>query len=423
MKKIIKKLSIMTGVLCLMLAGAVFGGNTGSAQTISVDSGWISGHRDAYDADLLDQYQFTVPSDGKVTVTCKSMKSDWTIRLENADCTESYNYASGGNGASCSEYVKAGTYGIFFDTDYNDWEGDYQFKVEFTPVDCDVPEPNNDFLSATPITLNQIKKGLLTDTNEYDYFQINLTTATTLRISTTGEGNRNVSVYDSNYIVKLDHPSGISGNDTEEVYLAAGTYYIKMTGYVSEGNPYTIKCSAMQYITDINLRGPVAVVTRGQSMNLLASITPSDASQKTLQWSSNDRGVAAVSGNGTVTGKGIGYAIIRAASMDGSNKSQSTTVVVKPAKIAMKSMKLKKGDKRKITIKVKKQKGAFYQYQYATNKKFKKAKLISGSYATTTTMRLAKKKKYYVRVRGYVSYDGKSYYGAWSKVKTIYTKK
>lgn len=56
MKKIIKKLSIMTGVLCLMLAGAVFGGNTGSAQTISVDSGWISGHRDAYDADLLDQY-------------------------------------------------------------------------------------------------------------------------------------------------------------------------------------------------------------------------------------------------------------------------------------------------------------------------------------------------------------------------------
>lgn len=85
MKKIIKKLSIMTGVLCLMLAGAVFGGNTGSAQTISVDSGWISGHRDAYDADLLDQYQFTVPSDGKVTVTCKSMKSVWTIRLENAD--------------------------------------------------------------------------------------------------------------------------------------------------------------------------------------------------------------------------------------------------------------------------------------------------------------------------------------------------
>lgn len=37
--------------------------------------------------------------------------------------------------------------------------------------------------------------------------------------------------------------------------------------------------------------------------------------------------------------------------------------------------------------------------------------------------RLAKKKKYYVRVRGYVTYNGKNYYGAWSKVKAIRTKK
>lgn len=35
--------------------------------------------------------------------------------------------------------------------------------------------------------------------------------------------------------------------------------------------------------------------------------------------------------------------------------------------------------------------------------------------------RLAKKKKYYVRVRGDVTNNGKNYYGAWSKVKTIRT--
>ena len=67
-------------------------------------------------------------------------------------------------------------------------------------------------------------------------------------------------------------------------------------------------------------------------------------------------------------------------------------------------------------------KGAIYQYQYATSKKFKKAKSIRSSYSTATTMnRLAKKKKYYVRVRGYVTNNGKNYYGAWSKVKTIHT--
>lgn len=424
MRETVRKLSIMAGTLCLMLAGVVFGGITGSAQTISVGSNWTTGHYSKGDADLLHQYQFTVPKDGKVTVTCKSMETNWTIYLKNADCTEYYNYAGGGNSASFSEYVKAGTYGVYFEPSYRwDYEGDYQFKVEFNPVECDVPEPNNDFLSATPITLNQVKKGLLTDTNREDYFKIDLKTATSLQISTAGQEYRSVYIYDSNYVEK--YSNSYSGNYTTEEYLAAGTYYIRVKECSNDHNClYTIKCSAVQYITGINLRGPVAVITRGKSMNLLASITPSDASQKTLQWSSNDRGVAAVSGNGTVTGKGIGYTTISASSIDGSNKSQSTTVVVKPAKIAMKSVKLTKRDKRKITIKVKGQKGASYQYQYATSKKFKKSKSIRSEYSSTTTMRrLAKKKKYYVRVRGYITYDGKNYYGAWSKVKTIRTKK
>ena len=57
-------------------------------------------------------------------------------------------------------------------------------------------------------------------------------------------------------------------------------------------------------------------------------------------------------------------------------------------------------------------------------KKFKKAKSIRSSYLTATTMnRLAKKKKYYLRVRGYVTNNGKNYYGAWCRAKAIRTKK
>ena len=87
--------------------------------------------------------------------------------------------------------------------------------------------------------------------------------------------------------------------------IMAGTYYINIHGTIHNDNdgPYTIKCSDIQYITGINLRGPVAVITRGQSMNLLTSITPSNASQKTLRWSSNDRDVVTISGNGMATGK------------------------------------------------------------------------------------------------------------------------
>ena len=69
--------------------------------------------------------------------------------------------------------------------------------------------------------------------------------------------------------------------------IMAGRYYINIHRTIHNDNdgPYTIKCSAIQYITGINLRGPVAVITRGQSMNPLTSITPSNASQKTLRWS------------------------------------------------------------------------------------------------------------------------------------------
>lgn len=91
----------------------------------------------------------------------------------------------------------------------------------------------------------------------------------------------------------------------EKVKYYGKTYYINIhrTNYNYNDGSYTIKCSAIQYITGINLRGPVAVITRGQSMNLLTSITPSNASQKTLRWSSNDRDVVTISGNGMATGK------------------------------------------------------------------------------------------------------------------------
>lgn len=91
----------------------------------------------------------------------------------------------------------------------------------------------------------------------------------------------------------------------EKVKYYGKTYYINIhrTNYNYNDGSYTIKCSAIQYITGINLRGPVAVITKGQSMNLLTSITPSNASQKTLRWSSNDRDVVTISGNGMATGK------------------------------------------------------------------------------------------------------------------------
>ena len=67
-----------------------------------------------------------------------------------------------------------------------------------------------------------------------------------------------------------------------------------------------------------------------------------------------------------------------------------------------------------------------YEIQYATNSKFtsaKKVTITNKKTDKTTISKLSGKKKYYVRVRSYTTVKGTKYYGAWSSVKNVTTKK
>lgn len=89
--------------------------------------------------------------------------------------------------------------------------------------------------------------------------------------------------------------------------------------------------------------------------------------------------------------------------------------------------------KKKFTVKWKKQatQTTGYQIQYSTNKSFKKNNktmtVSKNKTASKTIAKLSAKKKYYVRIRTYkiVKINGKNtkIYSAWSKTKTVTTKK
>lgn len=64
-----------------------------------------------------------------------------------------------------------------------------------------------------------------------------------------------------------------------------------------------------------------------------------------------------------------------------------------------------------------------YQIQYATNKKFKKAKKKTVKSTFVTLKKLKKKKTYFIRIRTYKIADGKRVYGKWSSVKKVKVKK
>ena len=109
--------------------------------------------------------------------------------------------------------------------------------------------------------------------------------------------------------------------------------------------------------------------------------------------------------------------------------SVTKTFYIKPPATSITSISsLKKGFKVKWSKKTTQTTG--YQIQYATNSKFKNAKSVRVTKNSTvykTISKLSGKKKYYVRVRTYktVKVNGKAtnIYSAWSKTKTVTTKK
>lgn len=106
------------------------------------------------------------------------------------------------------------------------------------------------------------------------------------------------------------------------------------------------------------------------------------------------------------------------------NTEKSQKIVVKRPKTS----KIKKIKKAKKSLKViwKKIKGVSgYQIQYSKSSKFKKAKKITIKKAKTTSKvikKLKTKKKYYVRIRTYVTVNGTKKYSDWSKKKSQKTK-
>ena len=88
---------------------------------------------------------------------------------------------------------------------------------------------------------------------------------------------------------------------------------------------------------------------------------------------------------------------------------------------------LKNSSARAITVKYGNTSGATgYQIQYATAKTFKGAKTLNIAGAknvSKTVKRLAKNKRYYVRVRSYRKSSKVTYYSAWSTAKNVVIKK
>ena len=84
-------------------------------------------------------------------------------------------------------------------------------------------------------------------------------------------------------------------------------------------------------VTSVSIIGGNFSLEAGATRQLEVSVSPANATNRNVAWSSNNTSVATVSANGVVTGRATGTATITATSQDNSAISSSITVTVTPA--------------------------------------------------------------------------------------------
>lgn len=112
--------------------------------------------------------------------------------------------------------------------------------------------------------------------------------------------------------------------------LKAGT--TKITATTTDGSDLSAECviTVIQGVTGIKPSGWETVLFEGEHENLCVIITPEDATNQSVKWSSDNTRIVEVDSNGRITAKKAGKAKVTATTMDGTEKSCTFNIVVEP---------------------------------------------------------------------------------------------
>ena len=144
-------------------------------------------------------------------------------------------------------------------------------------------------------------------------------------VSPTNASNKAVKWSSSNTAVAtIDSNGKITG-------VAYGTAVITCT--TSDGNKSaTCNVTVVTYVTNVKLNNTTLKLEQAKTSTLIATVTPTNASNKKVTWSSNDTSVATVDSKGKITAVLAGIANITCTANDGSGKSATCTLTVTPPK-------------------------------------------------------------------------------------------
>ena len=170
-------------------------------------------------------------------------------------------------------------------------------------------------VSTVPVSSISLNKSYLT----LDISETYLLTAT---ITPSNATNKTVTWMSNNPDIAT-----VSSNGLVTPVAPGNTTIIAKT---TDGTNLTASCqvTVVKRVTAISLNKNSLTLTLPETAQLIATITPSDATNPVLNWTSSKPSVATVDNNGNVTSVGVGTATIKATTTDGSNLSTSCQITV-----------------------------------------------------------------------------------------------
>ena len=155
------------------------------------------------------------------------------------------------------------------------------------------------------------------------------TKSLTATVTPSNADNKSLKWSSSNTSVATVDQSG----KVTAVKKGTATIYASATDGSDINGSCTVTVNAIK-VSSITLSSSNLNISKGQSKTLTATVAPSNAENKTLQWSSSDSSVATVDQSGKVTALKIGSAKIYATATDGSGVKGSCTITVEGIKVS-----------------------------------------------------------------------------------------
>jgi uncharacterized protein YjdB/subtilisin family serine protease len=121
--------------------------------------------------------------------------------------------------------------------------------------------------------------------------------------------------------------TALTGSGEETATITAAANGSKTPGAVKATAAIIVK-TPIKYVEGITITPSSLALTTGTTGQLSSQVTPSDATNKTVAWSSDKLSVATVDPSGLVTAVAAGTAKITAEAVDGSNVSKDAVVTV-----------------------------------------------------------------------------------------------